>query len=197
MGRPQLALQALEEAHQQAPANLKVANDLAQYCEEQGQTDRALEVYQEALALADDNPGLNNNLCFSYYLAGNLSQAEACFRKTLDRHPENNAARNNLGLLLCRQGRQEEARRLWQAEGEEVADRMLDQALAVLGAARTMQWRPGPNLPKPARPSRRTPSLTPGGPGAKAGSPGALRARPGPFGSGAGQIHRFRPPSRC
>ncbi len=137
-GRPQMALQALEEAHQLAPRHLKVANDLAEYCEELGQTDRALQVYQEALALDDNNPGLNNNLCFSYYLAGNWSQAEACFRKTVDRQPENKAARNNLGLLLCRQGRQEEARRLWQAEGEVVADRMLDQALAALGVARTI-----------------------------------------------------------
>ena len=46
------------------------------------------------------------------------------------------SARNNLGLVLCRQGRQEEARRLWQeAEGEAVAAQKLGEALAALGMA--------------------------------------------------------------
>jgi hypothetical protein len=102
---------------------------------------RAQQIYLEALALAPDNPALHNNLCFSYYQAGNWSQAETCFRQTITRQPNNQAARNNLGLVLCRQGRQEEARRLWQeAEGEAIAAENLSKALAALGIAEETRY---------------------------------------------------------
>jgi tetratricopeptide (TPR) repeat protein len=141
MGQPEMALKELEEAHRLDPANLKVANVLAQYCDDLGLGARAQQVYQEALALDPDNPVLLNNLGFSYYLAGNCSQAEACLRKTLARQPNNQAARNNLGLVLCRQGRQEEARQLWQqAEGQAAAAQKLAEALAALGMAKETHY---------------------------------------------------------
>ena len=75
-----------------------------------------------------------NNFCFSYYTEGRWQEAETCFRKTLARDPGNVAARNNLGLLYCRLGRQDEARRLWQeTEGATAADAKIGQALAALG----------------------------------------------------------------
>ena len=134
MGRNELALKELEEAHQLDPSNLKVVNTLAECYEQLGRSDRAQQIYLEALARHQDNQALANNLCFSYYQAGNWQQAEGCFRQTLAREPNNTAARNNLGLLLCRQGRQEEARRLWQeAEGTAAAESKLSQVLASLG----------------------------------------------------------------
>jgi Tfp pilus assembly protein PilF len=133
-GQSAMALKDLEEAHHQNPGNLKVANVLAQYYDELKMSDRAQKVYQEALAHEPDNPVLNNNLCYSYYLAGNWQQAETCYRQLLARHPQNQAARNNLGLLLCRQGRGEEAKRLWQeTEGKAVAERKLGEVMAALG----------------------------------------------------------------
>jgi hypothetical protein len=136
MGQPDLALKEMEELHRLDPGNMKVADALAQYYDELGMGAQAQQIYQETVALAPDNPALQNNLCFSYYQAGNWSQAETCFRKTLSRHPNNQAARNNLGLVLCRQGRQEEARQLWQeAEGEAAATQKLRDALAALGMA--------------------------------------------------------------
>ena len=136
MGQPELGIKELEEAHRLDPGNLEVADALAQYYDELGLGAQAQQIYLEALALAPDNPALQNNLCFSYYQAGNWSQAETCYRQTLSRQPNNQSARNNLGLVLCRQGRQEEARRLWQeAEGEAVAAQKLGEALAALGMA--------------------------------------------------------------
>ena len=136
IGQPELGAKELEEAHRLDPGNLEVADALAQYYDELGMGARAQQVYRETLALAPDNPALQNNLCFSYYQGGDWSQAETCFRKTLARQPHNQAARNNLGLVLCRQGRREEARRLWQeAEGEAVATQRLGEALAALGMA--------------------------------------------------------------
>ncbi len=133
MGRPELALKELEEAHQLNPDNLKLVNVLAEQYEQLGRSERAQQIYLEALSRFADDQILNNNLCFSYYQAGNWQQAEACFKKVLARQPSNTAARNNLGLLLCRQGRPEEARQLWQeAEGAAAADQKLSQVLASL-----------------------------------------------------------------
>ncbi len=151
-GRPDLALKELEEAYQQEPHNLKVANALAQGYDEVGEVERAQKIYQEALARGGDNPVLSNNLCFSYYRAGNFKQAEACFRQTLARNPHNLAARNNLGMLLCRLGRQEEARRLWQeVETEAVAQSKVNQVLAALGmeGAKNYAATPPPAPPAP------------------------------------------------
>ena len=133
MGRPELALKELELAHHQDPDNLQIVNTLAQNYEALGHFDRARTLYQEALT-RQPNPALANNLCFTYYLEGRYQEAEACFRQTLARDPSNEAARNNLGLLYCRLGRQDEARQLWQeAEGSAAAAYKTRQALAALG----------------------------------------------------------------
>ena len=135
MGRPDLAVRELEEACRLTPHNLRVVNTLARSYEELGKFEQARQVYQEALNRHGIHPGLQNNLCFSYYQEGKWQEAEACFRQTLARNPGNPAARNNLGLLLCRLGRPEEARRLWrEAEGEAVAQTMLNQAREALGS---------------------------------------------------------------
>jgi Tfp pilus assembly protein PilF len=186
MGQPEMALKELEEAHRLDPANLKVANILAQSCDELGMGRRAQQVYQEALALDPDNPTLLNNLGFSYYLAGNYSQAETYLRQALDRQPNNQTARNNLGLALCRQGRQEEARGLWQeAEGDAVAAQKMAAALAALGMAQAPKYaKPVP----PRAPEQVTRPVSPPGsrPGAnpvtaaakKAASPAPPATRP-------------------
>jgi hypothetical protein len=207
MGQPELGVKEMEAAHRRDPGNLKVADALAQYYDEVGLGTRAQQIYQEALALDPDNPALANNLCFSYYQAGNWSQAETCYRQTLARQPNNKAARNNLGLVLCRQGRQEEARRLWQeAEGEAGAAQKLGEALAALGMAPeplyAQQSRPHPgervNRPHPspgrlptanpeaaAPPATHSPAPAPAvsqqvgaGPGAEAPSPAVAAAKP-------------------
>ena len=65
---------------------------------------------------------------------GPLTEAETCYRQTLARDPGNKAARDNFGLMYCRLGRTDEARRLWQEkEGTAAADAKMSQALAALG----------------------------------------------------------------
>lgn len=59
MGRPELALKELEEAHREAPANLKVANVLAQSYDDLGLGQRAPQVYREALAVDPAKPVFN------------------------------------------------------------------------------------------------------------------------------------------
>ena len=188
MGQPELGIKELEEAHRLDPGNLEVADALAQYYDELGMGERAQQIYLEALALAPDSVALQNNRCFSFYQAGNWSQAETCYRQTLSRQPNNPAARNNLGLVLCRQGRQEEARRVWQeAEGEVVATQKLGQALAALGMAGETRYaqQPRPHFEgqsswrhsPPEGPSGADPVTAPAGPRPPQASPPAVKRR--------------------
>jgi hypothetical protein len=193
MGQPELGIKELEEAHRLDPANLKVADALAHCYDELGLGARAQQVYLEALAQAPDNPALQNNLCFSFYQAGDLSQAEACYRKTLDRQPHNQAARNNLGLVLCRQGRQEEARRLWQeTAGEAVAAEKLAVTLAALRMTGGV-----PHARQTSPQTQEKASLTQSPPEPHAPQP--VMASPGPpadSGSGPAVAHKVVTPSR-
>jgi hypothetical protein len=154
MGRPELALKELEQAHLQNPDNLQIVNTLAQNYEEQGHFETARKLYQEALTRNGPHPALANNLSFTYYLEGRYQEAETCYRQTLARDPNNEAARNNLGLLYCRLGRQDEARRLWQeVEGPAAAENKTRQALTALGMS---------DRPVYARISEPAPPLTEG-----------------------------------
>lgn len=133
-GRLELAVEELEEARLREPDNLEILDLLAQCYEELGHFDRAREVYDQGLSQAGHHQALENNRCYSLYLQGRLNQAEACFRKVLRRNPDNQTARNNLGLVLCRQTREAEALALWQEDlGEAEARQLLGQALATLG----------------------------------------------------------------
>jgi len=132
-GRVELAIKDLEEAHLQKPENLEILDALIQCYEELGHFDRAQELYKEALNRTGRHPALENNRCYSLYLAGRLAKAEACFRELLAGHPENETARSNLGLVLCRQGRENEAMSLWRETlGENAARERLGQAMAAL-----------------------------------------------------------------
>ncbi|MGD0216252.1 MAG: LytR C-terminal domain-containing protein [Desulfobaccales bacterium] len=134
LGRPEVALKNLQQAHEADPTNIKVVDALAQMYQEQGQFPQAQELYQETLTRYGENRALRNNWCFSYYLQGDLRRAESCFQEALARDPGNMAARNNLGLLWCRQGKLAEAKRLWEeAEGATLAKTRMNQALAFLG----------------------------------------------------------------
>jgi Tfp pilus assembly protein PilF len=152
MGRPEIALKELQQAHEVDPANLKVVDALAQMYQEQGQFQRAQELYQETLKRYGENRALHNNWCFSYYLQGDLGRAESCLQEALARDPGNLAARNNLGLLWCRQGKLAEAQRLWEeAEGAALAQTRMNQALAFLGMSAPAYYaklaEPGPGAP--------------------------------------------------
>ncbi|MGB8872641.1 MAG: LytR C-terminal domain-containing protein [Desulfobaccales bacterium] len=173
LGRPEVALKNLQQAHEADPTNIKVVDALAQMYQEQGQFPQAQELYQETLTRYGENRALRNNWCFSFYLQGDLRRAESCFQEALARDPGNMAARNNLGLLWCRQGKLAEAKRLWEeAEGATLAKTRMNQALAFLGMS-------GPayaNLeePGPGRPLAASSAKSP----AEPASPAVEAARP-------------------
>jgi Tfp pilus assembly protein PilF len=135
IGRTELAVDELEQARLQEPDNLQLLDVLIQSYEELGDFDRAQELYEEALSKRGGHqPALENNRCYSLYLQGRLDQSETCFRQALARQPDNQQIRNNLGLVLCRQGREAEALAMWREalrDGE--ARQRMGQALTALG----------------------------------------------------------------
>lgn len=161
-GRVELAVKELEEAHAKEPQNLEILDTLIQCYEVLGDFDRAQELYAEAEARGLSHPALENNRCYSWFLAGRFEQAEACFRKLLARQPDNQTARNNLGLVLCRTGREAEALELWRQSLDEAGARQrLEQALAALGrgAPPALAQKPAPTgAPTPVPPSLPLPS---------------------------------------
>jgi Tfp pilus assembly protein PilF len=173
-GRLELALEELEEARLREPNNLELLGLLIQAYEDLGDFDRAEELYQQALSRGLHHPALENNRCFSLYLRGRLEDAEACFRKILDRQADNHKARNNLGLTLCRQGRETEALAMWREALSDVEARgRLGQALAALGkevppSLDVALPRPAPPQPAPlqaaAPPAAPKPIVTLGSP---------------------------------
>ena len=149
-GRVELAVKELEEAHLQDPGDLTIVDVLIRCYEDLGHFDRAQELYEEALSRVGRHPALENNRCYSFYLQGRLSQAEACFRKVLARHPDHQTARNNLGLVLCGQGREAEALALWREAGSEAEAReRLRQALSALGREAPAPLAAGASLASP------------------------------------------------
>jgi tetratricopeptide (TPR) repeat protein len=175
MGRPELALKELEQAHRQDPGNPAIVDALAWNYEELGNFEAARKLYQEALTQHGPQPVLANNLCFSYYRQERWEEAEACFRETLARHPQNMAARNNLGLLYCRLGRLQEARRLWQdAEDPTAADQKMGQVLGALGMKDSKVYAEAPRPTPPPRPQ----GVAPARPAALSPPP-AVKPEPG------------------
>ena len=135
VGRVELAVDELEQARMKEPNNLELLDILIQCYEDLGDFDRAQELYEQALAKqGGDQPAWENNRCYSLYLQGRLDQAETCFRKALARQPDNQKARNNLGLVLCRQGREAEALAMWrEALSDTAARQRMGEAMAALG----------------------------------------------------------------
>ena len=65
---------------------------------------------------------------------GAWTRPKPAFRKALARQPDNQKARNNLGLVLCRQGREAEALAMWrEALSDTSARQRMGEAMAALG----------------------------------------------------------------
>ena len=71
--------------------------------------ERAIERYAALVAADPKDLRAVNGLGVAYDLAGRHAEAQATYRRGLDREPENVALRNNLGLSLALAKRPEEA----------------------------------------------------------------------------------------
>ncbi len=75
----------------------------------QGEKEKALKAYLEALKLEPDNPDSQYNIGVIYLERGNREEALRHFQQALTRDPNDSAAYNNIGITLAKQGHPEDA----------------------------------------------------------------------------------------
>jgi Flp pilus assembly protein TadD len=134
LGKPAAALDPLRKATAAAPdarsfRTLGVAENLL------GQNQQAEADYSRGLALAPDDPGLNNNLGLSMALSGNFDGATAVLRRAASRPNAAPQTRQNLALALGLAGRTTEAAQVARVDLDE---RSVQSNLAYYAVLRAM-----------------------------------------------------------
>jgi tetratricopeptide (TPR) repeat protein len=105
------------------PATAEDYNALGVRYELAGQYEKAIHMYQESLALQNDNHLARTNLGNALMKLCRFDEAEKCYRDVLSEAPENLGAMNNLAWLLVSTGDSQDCE-----EGIELAARCLSLA---------------------------------------------------------------------
>jgi Flp pilus assembly protein TadD len=87
-------------------------------------------MYHKALAVHPGDPAVYCSLGYSFYLRGRMTESEMNLRQAIAIHPEQTKAHNNLGLVLGRAGRDEEALDEFRKAGCDQASAHTNLALA-------------------------------------------------------------------
>jgi Flp pilus assembly protein TadD len=142
MGRNDIAAaqKALTKAVRLDPSLWRAQNLLGVIHNRNQRPKQAQRAFRAALQARPGNPALYNNLALSQMMLDDYTGAEASLRRALALNPEHRLAANNLGLLLMRQGRREEAFQVFaQAVGVAQAHNNLGVILAWQGQPRQAQ----------------------------------------------------------
>lgn len=97
----------LEQFLQERPLHVGMRSVLARAYMAQGDTDEAVEAYQQVLELEDENLEALNNLAFLYQQGGD-SRAEEHARRALAVRPDNSSVQDTLGWILVNEGKLDE-----------------------------------------------------------------------------------------
>ena len=124
---------ALEKDPKQVDACVRLANLHAR----RGQFAEATDLYRRALAIEPANADVYCNMGYSHYLAEQWDEAERTLRTCLSIKRDHRRAHNNLGLVLARLGRGDEALAEFGRAGCSDADGRLNLAYA---RTLTMDW---------------------------------------------------------
>jgi Tfp pilus assembly protein PilF len=99
--------------------------------DQQGQFDKSAEMYQKALKAQPGSTEIFCDMGYSLYLQSRWSEAEMNLRQALALQPDHARAHNNLGLLLARIGKEQEALDEFHKAGCEDADAQVNLAFAL------------------------------------------------------------------
>jgi Tfp pilus assembly protein PilF len=108
-GRYEEAREMYRKAIESDPERADAYHRLALLHDQQGECETAAGYYQQALQRAPENADLHCDLGYSCYLQERWSDAEANLRRAIGLEPDLRRAHNNLGLVLARTGREQEA----------------------------------------------------------------------------------------
>lgn len=78
-------------------------------------SDKAIQVFEEAIELSSDNPSLHilSNYAGMLHQIGNIVEAEAIYRRALDLYPTSGALHYNFGVFLHTNARITDAIAMW------------------------------------------------------------------------------------
>jgi len=122
------------------PSLWRAQNLLGVIHNRRSQPRQAMNAFRAALQSRPNNPALYNNLALAQAMAGDLRGSEASLRRALALDPEHRLSANNLGLLLARQGRDDEAFQVFaRSQGVAKAHNNMGVILAWQGRTRQAQ----------------------------------------------------------
>jgi Tfp pilus assembly protein PilF len=108
-GRTDEAKMIYHDVIKAAPKRADAYHRLALLQSRQGECEAAEEHYLKAVQLAPGNAQVHGDHGYNYYLQEKWPAAEASLRRAIELDGEFARARNNLGMLLARTGREAEA----------------------------------------------------------------------------------------
>ncbi len=116
---------------QAAPKRADVHHRLALLYSRQGECQTAEEYFVTAVQLEPANARFHGDQGYNYYLQEKWVEAEACLRRAIELDDGLAHARNNLGMLLARTGREQEAMQQFAKAGCDRAQATANLALAM------------------------------------------------------------------
>jgi protein O-GlcNAc transferase len=130
-GRTDEAKKIYHEVIKAAPKRADVYHRLALLHSRQGECVAAEEHYLKAVQLEPGNAQWHGDRGYNYYLQEKWPEAEASLRRAIELDGELLRARNNLGMLLARTGREAEAMQQFTKGGCDRAQASANLALAM------------------------------------------------------------------
>ncbi len=131
-GKTDQAIKVYYKALRKDNHRADVYHRLAILHDKQGKCDKSAALYQEVLNRDPDNVEVYCDLGYSYYLQKRWQDAEENLRKAIALRPDLARAHNNLGLLLARSGRYEEAMVEFSQAGCEEYEARVNLAFALM-----------------------------------------------------------------
>ena len=108
-GQTDRAIKGYEQVVARDKSRADAYHRLAVLYDKKGDDDTATKHYQNALKRDPNNPDLHADYGYRCYLHESWDEAEKQLRRALELSPESARVHNNLGLLLARTGRPDEA----------------------------------------------------------------------------------------
>jgi Flp pilus assembly protein TadD len=130
-GAPDQAQAKYLEALKLDPGRADACARLGVLCDQLCKFDEAQSWHRKAVAAQPKNPDFHCNMGYSLYLQGNLVEAEKNLHQCLALAPEHARGHNNLGMILARTNRGEEALAEFRRAGCNEADSQTNLAYAL------------------------------------------------------------------
>jgi Tfp pilus assembly protein PilF len=104
-GQVEQAILLYEKARRNDPSLTTIAHHLGVLYDVQGDSTRSLTEYKKAIEAEPKNPDVYSDVGYYYFKRGNLSEAERMLRKAVEIDPKHAKALTNLGMVLAMEQR--------------------------------------------------------------------------------------------